>query len=203
MLLAALSSVLLAQLTAAEITIDLSTDSAVIEARYEMLEPIDSIDLTLIRVRGQGLQLLTGRPAISLAAPGLYRLTSTHALGPQRYVEVRYNVVGDLDRVPIAVPDVSPPAEGARVRVRVSGLSRAAALDDAFPRLTPQADGTATAELESVPSFLRTPPDGHVWSINHLADASVGLLVLAATALWLSRRRWAARVADTRVGSVR
>jgi hypothetical protein len=189
MLLATLGSAVLAQLLAADISIDLRADSALVEARYEILEPVDSVGFAVIRLQGQELHPLPGSPPITLSTTGLYRFSVANAGAPMQEVSLRYVVRGDRARVPIAVPDASPVVEGAHVRMRVSGLASSASLDDGFPRLVPQVGGAAAATLETVPSFLRVPPDVPGWSINRLADASVIVLVLLATAFWLVRRR--------------
>lgn len=194
MLLAPLGSALLAQVAAADISIDLGSDSALVDARYELVASVESVDLTLIRLKGQSLRFPSGNPPITSSARGLYRLNIEHGGEPIREACLQYVVLGDLSRVPIAVPDLSPVAEGARVRVKVSGLSRTASLEDGFPRLIPQVPGRAAAELETVPNFLRAPPDARSWSVNRLADTSVLVMVLFATAIWLVRRRVRARL---------
>jgi hypothetical protein len=189
MLLAICGAVVLAQLVSAEVSIELTADSALVEARYQAVGAADSIGFTLIRLSGQELHLSSGGAASMERQAGLYRISASAANSPTGYSVLQYTVSGDLSRIPIAVPNTPPPLDGASVRIRVRGLDRAAAWAGAFPRLEPQVDGSATAELESVPAFLRTPPGERDWSVNRLADAFVALLVVLATAFWWLRRR--------------
>lgn len=194
MLLAAIGTAVLSQLGAAVISIDIGRDSALVAAEYELRGTDAPLELTIIRFRRQRLRLPDNAAWAVESMPGLYRLTGSHTEKTGGGSGLTYTVSGDLSRIPVALPAVTPPPDGAVIRIEVRGLSQTSAWNDAFPRLEPQPDGSAIAVLESLPAFLRTPPDGREWSANRIADMCVALLVLFATLFWwLRQSTWGRR----------
>jgi hypothetical protein len=183
--------VLAAQLGAAEITIELAEDTAIVEARYRLAEPRDGLRLSLIRFPGQNVEPLRRDPTTSdarwEARPGLTWVTVP--VSKDGSARLRYRVTGSLTRVPIAVPRLpAEPGSGA-VTLTVRGLDGNARLRDGFPRLARQADGSAVARLDNVPGFLRWPPAGNAWSVARGAQVFVVALLVAGSALWAIRAR--------------
>jgi hypothetical protein len=183
------------QLSTAEIMIELGDSTAVVEARYELSDPSDPLVLNIMRFPEQEFHLLVTDPSNAVGIDtrsGLYRLTIDSAATS---VVIRYQVSGGLSRIPLAVPDV-PTEPGARaVLIGLRGLATRAALARGFPRLELREDGTATAELDNLPGFVRLPPYQGQWSVSKLAEIAVVLLVAVASSHWLLRqRRWRTRV---------
>jgi hypothetical protein len=196
MLAATMGLAIVAQMTAATVSIDFQGDSALVEARYDAVVSADSLGFTLIRLSDQSLRLAGVDGGVLEPTAGLYRLRAPLSNGEG--ATIRYVVGRDLSRIPIAVPDIAPPLDGASVSIYVSGLSRDAALDEGFPRLLLLDDGSASARLESLPGLLRVPPDLGHWSVSQMADASVALLVVFATVFWFYRRQAARRQSASR-----
>ena len=191
MLAAALSLGIAAQLVAADISIEIDTDStAVVAASYQIHGKQDSLYLSLAKLRDQRVEFFHPSTAPQgpyvRESPGLYWIML--AASDEETVGIRYGVHGNLSRIPLAVPDA--PAEPGRtqINIRVAGVSPTALLRDGFPRLVREADGSAVARLENLPNFLRIPPQKGQWSVNRISDTGVVLLALCATACWLSWR---------------
>jgi hypothetical protein len=163
MLLAALGTAVLTQLNAASISIVFAADSASVEASYEFTSIDDSSGLTLIRLQGQELHLTPGGSTSYTREIGLYRIQVRNDVNAPTTPLVRYSVSGGLSRVPIPVPEAAPRLDGAPVLIQVFGLGPTAAWSDAFPRLEPQADGSAIGYFAV---YLAYParPDGRRFS---------------------------------------
>jgi hypothetical protein len=181
-----------AQLVAADISIEIATDStAVVAASYQIQGQQDSLYLSLAKLRDQRLEffhpsVVSQRPYIAVS-PGLYRIRL--AASDAQTVGIRYSVHGDLSRIPFAVPDAPTVSGSTQIHIRVVGVGPNALLRDGFPRLVREADGSAVARLENLPNFLRTPPQMGQWSVNRISETGVVLLALFATACWLLWRR--------------
>ena len=180
------------QLNASEIVIELGGPTTVVEARYEIGEPFDSLALNIIRLPGQEVHLLSADMTDTIESEtltGLYRLILTPMSGSGTTAYIRYEVTGNLSRIPLAVPEI-PTGPGARsVRIKLRGLNTQAALAEGFPRFEPRTDGTAVAELDNVPGLVRLPPDQGQWSVNRISEIVVVLLVVLASSFWLIRQR--------------
>ena len=178
------------QLGGADIAIVVTADSAVVEARYEFAAPVDTLTFYLIRLRDQDVEILPGGHGVDTLAvdelPGLTRLT---AYGSRLSARIRYVVTGDLSRIPIPVPDLATEAGERHVRLRVGGVSEAARLAEAFPRLEREEDGSAVARLNDLPSFVRLPPEANAWTLSRTSQVLVVVLLVAAAGSWLLWRR--------------
>ncbi|MFQ6045042.1 MAG: hypothetical protein ACE5PT_01615 [Gemmatimonadales bacterium] len=170
------------QLAAADVTIEIHPDSAVVQARYELAAERDSVRLSLIRLRGVSVTPDPGSGRwLPMTGGGGYWITAYSA---QRTAYLRYVVTGDLSRIPVAVPEIpaDPAEEG--VALRVLGVNSTARLRDGFPRLEPGRDGWAVARLANVPSFVRLPPETGVLSASGAAQTFVVLLVAGSSVAW-------------------
>ena len=180
------------QLNAAEIVIELGDSTAVVEARYEIGKSSESVVFNIMRFPGQELHLLvTDRndTVESDTLSGLYRLTVAPAATSGTAAVIRYEVSGELSRIPLAVPDVPTEPGTGGVRISLRGFSARAALAGGFPRFELRDDSTAVAELDNVPGFVRLPPDQGQWSVNRISEIVVVLLVVLASSYWLLRQR--------------
>ena len=187
MLISLVGFAIVTQLTAAEVSVHIHNDSATVEASYKFSTAVDTVEFTLIRLSNQDVVFSRTSKQYVDALPGLYKL-SVQRSTTESEVVISYKVLANLHRIPIAIPTTPPPLDGALVRIRVIGLEPDRAFGDGFPRLTMLPDGSALAEMESLPGLLRVPPRSDQISVNSLADASVALLILFATVFWFSRR---------------
>ncbi len=180
------------QLTTADITIDLTGATTVVEARYELDEPFESLVFNVIRLPRQAFRLIpreAGDTIESDTLTGLYRVRLTSTTSLNRTAVIRYEVTGDMSRVPLAVPAIPTEPGIGRVTITIRGLGSHVALKDGFPRLEPRNGDYAAAELDNVPGFVRIPPNIGEWSVNRLAEIAVIMLVALASSYWLLRRR--------------
>ncbi len=180
------------QLTTADITIDLTGATTVVEARYEWDEPFEFLTFNVIRLPRQAFRLIPGATSNTIeidTLAGLYRVRLTSVTSLNRTAVIRYEVTGDTFRIPLAVPEIPTEPGVGRVTITIGGLSSHVALSDGFPRLERRTDDYATAELDNVPSFVRLPPNVGDWSVNKLAEITVIMLVALASLYWLLRRR--------------
>lgn len=191
-----------AQLARADISIELSENGAVVEARFELRSVSDPQRFSLINIPDQQLEPVE----VDDAGAGLanwdmhrgltwitYRAGETTGDG-HREVRLRYRLTGSLERIPLPVPQIAAEPGQAAVTVRVLGIGTSARLLDGFPRLVRQADGSAVARLDNVPSFVHRPPSGSAWSVSRGAQWFVVLLVVGSSAAWAlrARRAWRA-----------
>ncbi|MFQ5703237.1 MAG: hypothetical protein ACE5HT_04370 [Gemmatimonadales bacterium] len=192
-LLAGAVAVVQGRLESSDISIELAERSAVVEARYRIVDSNLPIRFVLIKLQGQHVRL-EGMPTDSTivgvqAQAGAYEFTVMPSSSGGRTVSVRYEVSGNLERIPILNPAAPTDPARSTVVIRVRGVPSDAAIGDAFPRLTREPSGVVSATLENVPSVVRLPVAEGEWSTNRLADASVALLVLLSSVLWLLRQR--------------
>lgn len=187
------------QLRAADFTIVIDAGSAIVAARYEFEPAVDTLTFNVIKLREQRLQLLPGGDQdagfIVAELSGLYSITVERGMEHIQRVQLAYQVTGQIPRIPLPVPNVPPQPGTASVRITLTGVAEEASLRDGFPRLTREPDGSAQAQLDNLPGFIRLPPNRNTWNTNRLADGAVMLLVLAGTLYWLYRRRSRAVVA--------
>lgn len=193
MYLTSAAAIVVAQLDSADVVIEIGEMSAVVEARYRIIETAKPVTFILIKLSGQDVQLevvSTSSDAVEVdTLPGFYQLAVHTRDTAEQVVSVRYVVTGNLARIPVLIPGVPTIPGVSGVRIRIYGIGPDANLRDAFPRLERAADGGVTAQPDNLPSFIRLPPAGGSWSTNRVAEAAVVLLVLFATAFWLLRRR--------------
>ncbi len=188
---------LAAQLTAVEVSIAVAParDSVTVRAQYRLATSGDSIRFRLAPARGRRVWFDGERwpPERPGAGDGhLVHLVAGRDTG-EVVVTLEHAVVAAgavISRVPLFVPDrPSDPAAVDVVGIRVRGLGASAHLGGGFPRLTRAADGSARSSLANLPSFVLLPPED-VWvSTNRVADASVVLLLVLGTAVWIARQR--------------
>ena len=195
MILAAAGAIAVAaaQLASADISVSLGDRSAVVSARYHIRHAPGPVRFVLMRLRGQTAYLAEALPPGGVTgvrvARGLYEFTVTPADSHETIVSVRYEVTGALTRIPVLGPEApTEPGSGA-VRIRVAGVPETASLEHGFPRLAREADGTAVARLDNLPSLIRLPPARGSLHVNRISDISVVLLVALGLSFWLLRRR--------------
>ena len=196
MLLALVSAITIAQgqLESSDIAIDLNERSAVIQARYQIVDATRPVRFILIKLGGQEVRLDAGPGDSSIvdvhSKSGLYEFTVIPSNSGIRTVSVRYEVSGNVDRLPILIPDIpTDPATGT-VRITIHGVPASAALNDAFPRLVRGMNGSVSATLPNVPSVVSLPAAVGDWSTNRLSDLAVALLIVLSSVLWLLRQRY-------------
>lgn len=181
------------QLSTAHVVIVLDTASAVVEARYEFTQADDSVTFFAIKLGGQGFRFLASGDSIARPTlaelPGLYSIRVGRHTADLHSIRLRYEITGDISRIPLPVPDIPIERGAGGVRIALTGVGSGVSLRDGFPRFTRESDGTAIAHLENLPGFVRLPPSQDKWSTNRLADAAVVLLVVAGTLYWLRWRR--------------
>jgi hypothetical protein len=195
-MLALAALVVLQQLAAAHISIEIAAATAQVEVRFDITQPGDSLRVSLIRLPGQTLELVSQDGSNAGVGrnqdAGLTWVTAAVTEGSAR---LRYRVSGSLSRIPIAVPDVPAEPGAGAVTVKVTGLDATARFHEGFPRLMARPDGSAIARLDNVPSFVRQPPPRFAWSVNRAAQVFVIVLVAGASTAWAvrGRRRTATR----------
>ncbi len=178
---------LVAQLQAATVNVQVSPDSAAVEARYRFADA-QPVTFVLIRRPHQGVDAIevSGGQATTQEATGLLRLT---VLPTDTAIRITYMVRGRLVRIPIPVPD-RPSSPGLpRVQIHIRGLPANARLERAFPRLTAEDPGIAGATLANVPSLIRLPPLSGKASVTQAAEWFVVLLVAFGSTVWIVRTR--------------
>ncbi len=194
-----------AQLASADISIDLLESFAVVEAHFALPSDSGPQRLSLIRIPGQRLEPVElDDPRAGLAnwetRRGLTWITypAREPTGTgRREVRLRYRLTGRLERIPLPVPQIpAEPGQGAVV-LTVRGIDMSARLLDGFPRLVRQADGSAAARLDNVPSFVRRPPTGPAWSVSRGVQWFVVFLVVGSSAAWALRARRRGRAPAT------
>jgi hypothetical protein len=182
--------VLLSQLGAADISIEIASSSAQVEARFDFGQVADSVRFSLIRLPGQAVEFVNlegvGASTQSSEEDGLVWVT---AALEESSTSVRYRVSGSLARIPIPVPVVAAEPGAGAVRISVRGLDADARFHEGFPRLVLRSDGSAVAQLDNVPSFVRPPPRRSAWSVNRGAQLLVVGLVVGASVVWILRAR--------------
>ena len=181
------SLVLMAQLQAATVDLQVSPDSAVVEARYEFTD-LQPVIFVLIRQPDQVIEAvdIRGGQATTEEATGLLRLT---VLPTGTEIRVTYLVHGRLIRIPVPVPDRPSSPGQPRVRIHIRGLPADSHLDRSFPRLVGEEPSVAGATLANVPSLVRLPPHTGKVSVTQAAEWFVILLVGVSSAVWMTRAR--------------
>jgi hypothetical protein len=180
--------ILLSQLAAADISIDVLPTSARVEARFDFSNAQDAVRFSLIRVPRQKIDFERHeQPSASEFRDEQERLTWVTAALENGSARLRYRVTGSLARIPIPVPELPAEAGAGAVTISVSGLDVDARFHEGFPRLLPQPDGSAVARLDNVPSFVRRPPRRAAWSVNRWAQLLVVGLVVGASVAWVVR----------------
>jgi hypothetical protein len=170
-------------------------ETAEVSARYRILEPADSVRFNLIRLAGQALRFEqpVSRPGFRWdTLPGLYR-ASAAARERSLDLEFRYQVQGDLARIPLPVPEAPALPAVTPVRLTVSGLPPGREARFRFPRFQRDPRGSWQARPDHVPGFIAiVQPEGG-WPVPAVAQWSVVLVALGGTAAWLwvqlARRR--------------
>ena len=186
-----------ATLRDARIRISLHGDTAHVSARYRVSDPGDALRFNAIRIARQvaAFDLVLGRSGLRLdTLPGLFRLTAI-ARGPGLSLELRYDVTGDLARIPLFVPE-APAAPGeSRLLILVDGLPPGRAARFPFPHFTHPGTGTWVSTPDHLPSFVALlAPNGDI-PVPTLAQWSVVVIALGGTALWLLVQLWSRRPA--------
>ncbi len=190
----------LPQVTAATVDVTLSSSVAKVEATYAVRVQADSLTFVLIRLRDQEIHVTAVRPgpASMHHTTGSVRVSAPAPRGPGLPAVLRYEVRGNLQRIPIPVPRVPTDPDASEVVIRVHGVSPDARLTDGFPRLSRSDGEVVTARPANLPSFIRVPVVETGLSVNRLSDSFVIVLMLASSMFWLVRRR-ALQAAASRV----
>ena len=191
-LAASLALVASVQLDSATVEIELADTTAAVRAVYHAANlPDSSLRFVLMRIDGQTVTMVDG--AAPAPAPALSRTIGTLEFAipvpPDGRVEthVEYRVAGDLNRIPVFVPNVPTDPGNSRVELRVRGYTNAAALRDAFPRFVADG-GTMISRPDNLPSFVLLPTGTGLWT-NRVADAFVLVLVVVGSLVWYRRQR--------------
>lgn len=171
----------------ARIRIGVRGDTAHVEARYRVTDAGDSLRFNAIRIAGQGtvFDRAVGPGGARLdSLPGLFRLTAT-GRGRSLSLELRYDVTGELARIPLFVPEApTVPGQG-RLLILVGGLepSRIAAFP--FPHFTRPGAGTWMSNPSHLPAFVALVAPDRGLPVPALAQWGVLLLALGGTGAWL------------------
>ncbi len=183
-----------AGLVGAQVIIDVHADGAVVDASYRIAADTDSVVFWVMRLAGQQIRLTevvadgVVRPTALEERAGLSWLVLPSERSGQVLVNIRYEVVGRVARVPIIIPDPPTDPGVSDVRIRLRGIEPDARLTDGFPRLSHDGEDVV-ARPENLPSFVRLPPQRGTISANRVADAAVIVLLILASGYWLYRQR--------------
>lgn len=194
--LAAALQAVSARLEEARIRVEVQgPQTAGVTARYRIRDPGDSVRFNIIRLAGQELRLEhpISRPGARWdTLPGLYRATAP-AAGQPLDLEFRYQVQGDLARIPLPVPDAPARPGVTPVRLSVAGVPPGREARFRLPRFEREPQGAWQAAPDHVPSFIVMLEPDRGWPVPAFAQWSVLLLAAGGTAAWLwvqlARRR--------------
>ncbi len=178
---------LLAQLGSATIDIEVTDSTAVVRARYGIIDATETVRVVVMRFAGQQVEWLDG--PVFRASEGLYESSVPDGVSQ---VQLRYEVTGDLDRIPLPVPSIPLASTAGTVSIRVTG-GAPVRLDDTFPRFAADGGGLV-ARPSSVPSFVRVPGGNRLFT-NSVADGVVLAMVMLAVAVGVWREWWRRRPA--------
>lgn len=201
-----------ARLAAARITIVLAGDTARVEAMYRFAGGASPpgarpLDLTAFRLRGQRLEAEAGgqeggadggpHPPAVTGLPGLWRVRlageASGAAGETEAgtggAELRYRVVGRIDRIPLFVPASRTLSTGGRFTIVVRNAPRGLDPSSAFPRFESDGEGALVARPSELPGFVQLPRAGAPLGVGTAADAGVALSLLAGLGGWALLRR--------------
>lgn len=169
--------------------------TASVTAHYRIREPGDSVRFSAIRLAGQELRFEhpISHPGVRWDTfPGLYRATAP-AEGPSLNLELRYQVQGDLSRMPLPVPEAPARPGVTPVRLTVAGVPPGREARFRFPRFEREPRGSWRATPDHVPSFIVMLEPDRGWPVPAFAQWSVLLVAAGGTAAWLwvqlARRR--------------
>lgn len=176
-------------LDTALVWIDVADHRAAVRASYHLSTPSDSVRLAVMVLGGQRIEMRGESGSELTPAGGLAHFTVLADSGDGRRANIRYDVLGNLDRIPIFVPPApTRPAESV-VRIVIDGVAPGARLEDGFPRLVRRGERVVVAVPENLPSFVRLPPPKGTLSINRVAEGMVLVLLFGASGYWVLRQR--------------
>ena len=173
---------LAAELEAVAVSIDVDEDVTRVEATYRLGGETPFV-FRARQIDGQQLSWLS--EGIEIEERGGLAMFES-AAGD---LEIRYELRGERQRIPLFVPDVV--ATG-KIELRLRGLGEEAAntffLRDAFPRFVETERGLL-AEPANLPSLIRLPPGRGRLTVHRASEAAVLLLITLASVVWMARRR--------------
>lgn len=183
-------------LQTANVRIVLETSYAMVAATYRIDRSGDTLVFNAIRLPGQDLSVeLAIGPAFDLEQlqrVELHQLVSPQGDSGSSYIRVRYRLDGDVSRIPLFIPNTDIPSGETRIRFTIVGLSKDAALSDAFPDFHEEEDGSVVATPSELPSAILLPAAREKLPHENIA-LYVASLVAAGIVVY-----WAARVIERR-----
>ncbi len=186
-LAASLALVASVQLDSATVEIELADTTAAVRAVYHAANLSDSsLRFVLMRIDGQTVTMTDGADLALSRTDGSLEFVISVPPGGRVETHVEYRVAGDLNRIPVFVPNVATDPRNSRVELRVRGYSNTAALRDAFPRFVADG-GTMISRPDNIPSFVLLPA-GTGLSTNRAADVFVLVLVVVGSLMWYLRQ---------------
>ena len=188
----ALALVAATQLIDARVDVTVNHDIAHVNVSYNIHQE-SAFAFHAIRLPGQHIQWDSDDPLPIDSLDGVYRIQSGRTGQDTILFGFSYVVAGNIDRVPILVPDVSTnPVGNDDIAITVRGVPDGVNLQNGFPRMARQSDGSVASAPANLPSFLVVPLRARRFSTDTIADAFVIAMLMFASGVWLyrTRTRW-------------
>jgi len=186
-----------------EVTLGLqrSADSVTVQADYRFDPGTGALGLAAIRLRKQGLRVLStgtagGRAPAGLTSEtraGLWGLKMDRSSLVRGTLSLRYRVYGRPDRVPVFVPTVPTDPLESQVTILVRGYPAGIEPGETFPRLEPAPGSVLATHTTELPGLVHIGRAIGGLTIGAAANVAVVLLILAGLGLWLLLRLRIAR----------
>lgn len=172
----------------AEIGIRVEGDRGQVAARYRIAEPGSSLVFHAPRFADQRFFLETAalRPVVLDTLEGVWRLTLTSGATGSAEVELRYSLSGNLDRIPLFVPQAPTAPPQSRISISLYEVSQSKRSQNRFPRFLRGPDGAWRASPDHLPSFIAAF-DSAFPTVPRIAEWSVVGLAIGGTVFWLLR----------------
>lgn len=173
------------------VRIILERSYAMVAATYRIDRSGDTLIFNAIRLPGQDLSVeLALGPTFDLEQfqrVELHQLMSPEGDSGTSNIRIRYRLDGDVSRIPVFIPNTEIPGEAARMRFTIVGLSKDAALEDAFPDFHTEEDGSVVATPSELPSAILLPAARERLPHENIAVYVAALLAAGIVVYWSAR----------------
>ena len=174
------------QLSGADVDVRLRSYGASIALRYDFVDPPGEVILRAIELPGRDLTVVESSEVLRPGAEGTG--LEWHVVLGGSTLLIQYEVTGEIDRLPLILPNMATVPGVSTVRMRVSGNTVGLSLVDAFPRMSLAAGGVLEANPTNMPSVIILPRDRRL-SLSRLFDGATLLLLGLASIYWFGRRQ--------------
>lgn len=173
------------------VRIILERSYAMVAATYRIERSGDTLIFNAIRLPGQDLSVeLALGPTFDLEQfqrVELHQLVSPQGDSGTSNIRIRYRLDGDVSRIPVFIPNTEIPSGATRIRFTIVGLSKGAALEDAFPDFHAEEDGSVVAMPSELPSAILLPAAREKLPQQNIAVYVAALLAAGIVVYWSAR----------------